>query len=236
MAKRPVKKKTVDPEAGLPRSGASLGQSLFFTLREEIVTGRIAAGESLREIKIAKRYNVSRTPVREALKKLQTEGLIADLPGQGVTVVDPSLEEISDFYLIREVLEGLGARLAAQRGRDTEIMILKALLQQAEESDANEQTERTIALTTQFDQQVFQAARNPRLFQMIEALRASQGHSRRGNMQDKERRAQSLKERHVLVEALEQRDESKAEDAAKDHLRKARQHRMIALLNRVTGR
>ena len=77
---------------------------------------------------------------------------------------------------------------------------------------------------------------NPRLFQMIEALRASQGHSRRGNMLDKERRAQSLQERHLLVEALEKRDESKAEAAAKDHLRKAREHRMISLLNRVTGR
>jgi DNA-binding GntR family transcriptional regulator len=236
MAKRPIKKKAGELVAELPRSGASLGHSLFIALREEIVTGRIAAGEPLREIKIAKRYSVSRTPVREALKKLQTEGLIADLPGQGVTVVDPSLEEISDFYLIREVLEGLGARLAAQRGRDTEIMILKALLQQAEESDANEQTDRTIALMTQFDQQVFQAARNPRLFQMIEALRASQGNSRRGNMQDKERRSQSLKERYSLVDALEKRDESKAEHAAQDHLRKAREHRMITLLNRVTGK
>ena len=222
--------------AELPRTGGSLGHSLFIALREEVVTGRLAAGEPLREIKIAKRYNVSRTPVREALKKLQSEGLVADLPGQGVTVVDPSLEEISDFYLIREVLEGLGARLAAQRGRDTEIMLLKALMQQAEESDAAEQTERTIALMTQFDQQVFQSARNPRLFQMIEALRASQGHNRRGNMQDKERRAQSLKERYQLVEALENRDGAKAEDAAKDHLRKARQHRMITLLNRVTGK
>jgi DNA-binding GntR family transcriptional regulator len=216
----------------LPRSGgASLGHSLYHALREEIIEGRLSAGDTLREIKIADRFRVSRTPVREALKKLQTEGLICDLPGQGITVTKPSLDEISDFYLIREVLEGLAARLAAERSHETEILTLQSVLRQAEDAHAADQTDRTIELTGRFDELLFKAARNPRLAQVIEALRASQGQSRRGNMRDKGRRAESLHERQVLIAAVEKRDGHGAEIAAQDHLRKARQYRISELVS-----
>ncbi len=77
-------------------AGVSLAEGLYMSLREEIMGDMLPAGERLRETEVAQRFGVSRTPVREALKKLEVEGLIADIPGRGLVVAKPSLNDILD--------------------------------------------------------------------------------------------------------------------------------------------
>lgn len=209
----------------------SLAEGLHTALREEILQGTLEPGRRLRESEVAQRFAVSRTPVREALKKLELEGLIADLPGRGLTVTKPSLNDILDAYLIREVLEGLATRLAAERALETEVMMIAAVLRQIEEAHNSGQAERAIELSAQFDELIFRAARNPRLYRTIEAARAAQGGSRRGSISDPTRRALSIEERKQILKAMLNRDAKGAEFAAQEHLRRAREYRIERSLN-----
>lgn len=215
----------IETPAPLP-SGMSLAEGLYTALREEILDGSLAADTRLRETEIAQRFGVSRTPVREALKKLELEGLIADLPGRGLTVTKPSLSDILDAYLIREVIEGLATRLAAERALEPEVMMIHSVLRQIEQANSDGDAERTIELSYQFDELIFRAARNPRLYRIIEASRAAQGSSRRGNMHDPDRRVRSIEERKVILKAIMERDPKAAELAAQEHLRRARDYRI----------
>lgn len=210
--------------------GVSFAENMYNTLRRSIVEGELAAGARLRETELAERFGVSRTPVREALKKLEAEGLVVDLPGRGLTVSKPSLNEILDAYLVREVLEGLATRLAAERALETEVMRLEVILRQIREAYATDSVERLVELSTAFNDVLFQAARSPRLYKMIEAAQASQGTVRRGNLRDPVRRAESISERAEILDAVRSRQGEAAENAAKDHLRRAREHRMALSL------
>jgi len=225
VASRSPKEAEGNGTAALP-AGVSLAEGLYMALREEIMADTLSAGERLRETEVAQRYGVSRTPVREALKKLEVEGLIVEVAGRGLVVAKPSLNDILDAYLVREVLEGLATRLAAERALDTEIMMLGSVLRQIEEAHAANLGDRAIELSYQFDEVIFSAARNPRLHRIIEASRASQGSSRRGNMHDPERRSRSIEERRLIYKQIAARDAKAAEVAAQEHLRRAREYKI----------
>ena len=199
------------------------------------MNGLIEPGTRLREIEIADRFGVSRTPAREALTKLKTEGLLAEVPGRGLTVSNPSLNEILDAYYIREAVEGLAARLAAERATDAELKMMDALLRQLADAHVKDDVARAIQLSEQFDAMMFRAARNTRLEGIIESLRASHGASRRGNINEPERRGRAIAERGGILKAIVARDALAAELAAKEHLRMAREFRIERALRDGTA-
>jgi DNA-binding GntR family transcriptional regulator len=212
------------------RNGAPAAERVYVGLKQAIVDGRIKAGERLREIDLAARYGVSRTPVREALKKLEAEGLVVDVPGRGLAVTEPSPLEIMDAYLMREVLEGLAARLAAERATETDRMRLAVVLRQIGTATAAEDTQRAIGLSNEFDRVLFQATRSQRLSDMIEAARASQGRLLRLSLEYSGRLAQSAEERAEILQAIQDGDPEAAERATREHLRRARQTRIAQSL------
>jgi len=195
-------------------------------MREEIMSGNLEPGARLREVEVAQRFGVSRTPAREALKKLKAGGLIAEVAGRGLTVSNPSLNEILDAYQIREVLEGLATQLATERALDTEIMMMETVLQLTREAHREDDVGRAITLCEQFDSLIFAAARNTQLESIIETLRTSQGSNRRGNIQQSSRRAEAISEREIILKAIQSRDSAAADQAAREHLRKARTFRI----------
>jgi DNA-binding GntR family transcriptional regulator len=222
-----------DPDAGdnqLPSTDGSLADALHQAMHNQISHGTLTRGERIREIDIAKRFGVSRTPVREALKRLQAEGLLVEVAGVGLTVAKPTLSEMLDDYLIREVLEGLAARLAAERHLGSELLVLDAVLARAHAAHAADDVERAIALSEEFDNILFQMARNPRLVRLIETARASPGAARRGNLLHKDRRTSSLQERQRILDAVAARDGAKAEKAAQEHLQHAKEYRAAIAL------
>jgi DNA-binding GntR family transcriptional regulator len=212
-------------ENQLSSTDGSLAHALYQAMYDQISHGKLTRGERIREVDIAKRFGVSRTPVREALKRLQAEGLLVEVPGTGLTVAKPTLSEMLDDYLIREVLEGLAARLAAERHLESELLVLDAVLTRAHAAHAGEDVDRAIALSEEFDNILFQMARNPRLVRLIETARTSPGAARRGNLLAKDRRTASLEERQRMLDAVAARDGGKAEKAAQEHLRHAREYR-----------
>src|SRR2546422_6782820 len=90
-------------------------------LRSQILSGELEPGTALSEVTLAGTFGVSRTPVREALKQLQVEGLVEIVPRVGTFVSKPSLRDVTELLEVKEVLEGLAARLLAQRGRVPEL-------------------------------------------------------------------------------------------------------------------
>lgn len=110
-------------------SGTSTrGDRIFRDLELEIVSGRLEMGAKLGEEALAARFGVSRGPLREALRRLEGGGLVVRLPHLGVRVVTLSRQDLLEIYQTRELLEGLAARLAAERMTDEELNAMKELL------------------------------------------------------------------------------------------------------------
>jgi DNA-binding GntR family transcriptional regulator len=211
-------------------NGVPAAERVYVGLKQAIVDGSIKPGERLREVDLAARYKVSRTPVREALKRLGTEGLVVDVPGRGLAVIKATPEQIMDGYLVREVLEGLAARLAAERAIEMDRTRLTVLLRQIENAIALEDTHRAIGLSNEFDRVLFQATRSQGLAAMIDAARASQGRLLRMSLQHPGRLAQSAAERAEILEAIQRGDPEAAERATREHLRRARETRIAQSL------
>ena len=94
---------------------ASLREKVFKVSRESILEGKYKPGDALRETTIAKELNVSRTPVREAIRQLELEGLVHSIPNKETVVTGVSQEDVQDIFMIRSSLEGMAAKLAAER-------------------------------------------------------------------------------------------------------------------------
>src|SRR5258705_8351677 len=118
---------SADAEALRTRSRADF---VFESLRDAIADGRIAVGERVREEEIARDLGVSRTPVREALQRLQQRGLLEFGAGRGLVVAELSQHQVLQLYAMREILEGSAARFAAQHANEAEVDMLHRLLEE----------------------------------------------------------------------------------------------------------
>lgn len=120
---------TAELSDAVPAGRPGIGDKLYDALTSAIVTGEIAPGEKLSEPAIARRFGVSRAPVREAIRRLQERGLVSYVTNQGARVAQPSANEFLALLDVREATEGMAARLAAESMSDAEIAALEALVQ-----------------------------------------------------------------------------------------------------------
>jgi DNA-binding GntR family transcriptional regulator len=137
-------------------------------LREAIVRGHFKPGEKLDQEEIAELLNVSRIPVRQALRTLTAEGLVKMYPHRGATVAELSREELEEIYFLRGVLEGVAARLAAPRMDEAHIAKLQAIL---EKIDQLNDLDEWLDLNREFHNTIYEVINRPRLLEMIESLR-----------------------------------------------------------------
>lgn len=140
-------------------------------LRDAIVTGRFKPGERLVETALARQLTVSRSPIREALRRLALEGLVVGQPHRGFRVVSMTEEDIRELYLLRTTLEGLAARLAVGRMGEHDIRQLRAIVAGMQSAAGGRQTQRLSALDIQFHELVVRASGHSRLIQILERLR-----------------------------------------------------------------
>ena len=113
----------------LETNAHSLTEKVFSEIEQAILSGIYSAGDQLVESKISLELGVSRTPVREALKQLELEGLVTTIPNKGTFVVGVSTEDILDIYTIRVAVEGISSQMAAERVTDGEIKELENLVE-----------------------------------------------------------------------------------------------------------
>lgn len=214
--------------ATLPRSDGSdhlpASERIYNQLKESILTGRLESGSRLVELTLASDLGVSRTPIREALKRLSVEGLVTLDPIRGVIVrrIDP--HEVEDFYITREVLDGLAARLAAQRVSGDQLIRLRAMLEAMESAQQRGDRAGMVQANMRFHDAVFRAGANQWLASlgrsMIDFVRLLSAAAYTDPVRDEE----VVEEHRKVQEALEARNPDAAEAAAREHMVQARLH------------
>jgi DNA-binding GntR family transcriptional regulator len=207
-----------------PEHNGSRADFVYHSLRNAIWEGRFGQGERIREEDIAGSLGVSRTPVREALQRLQRRGLLVVRPGRGFAVAQLSNKQIFDLYAMREILEGSAARYAAQHATDHEIAALYQLQKQLSKEGHKQLA--LVTLNRRFHQQIYQATHNEFLLEMLEVLNDSMALLQNLTAQMPSRHGQSDIEHLRIVRAIEKRDPDAAEKAARHHIQQAQKYRL----------
>lgn len=199
-------------------------------LLERIVEGRIGPGDRLREAAIAEEFGLSRTPVREALRRLESDGLLVHEPHRGMMVRTLDHRAVTELYLIREVLEGTAAGLAARHASDAEIETLYEMVDaQAAASDAG--PARAARLNKLFHAALYRGAHNRYLLDMLEGLATSMTLLGRTTLSLPGRPDEAQAEHRAIVDALQAHDPDRAEQAARAHIRAAHRARLRIMFN-----
>ena len=206
-----------------------LRELVFEALREAIIKGVLKPGERMMEIQLAEEMGVSRTPVREAIRKLELECLVAMVPRKGAYVADLSMKDIVEVFEIRGALEGLAAELAAERITEEELEELERYLVRIMESIGADDLSLMVEVDTDFHTQLYKASRNERLSQIISNLREQIQRFRKTSLAVPGRMKAALEEHKKIVEAISARDGVLARHLAEEHIENAENSLMDAI-------
>ncbi|MBO6267268.1 MAG: GntR family transcriptional regulator [Synergistaceae bacterium] len=193
------------------------------TLRDAVRRGILQPGERLMEIQLAEDLGVSRTPVREAIRKLEMEGYVIMMPRRGTYVADLSIRDINEVFEIRTSLESLASGLAAERIDEDELEKLQRLLVEIGAYIKSGDMESIVRTDTEFHDLLYQASRNTRLVGIISNIREQLTRFRTTSMSFPGRLKATLEEHRKIVEAIAQGDEKAARKAAEHHMEKSEQ-------------
>ncbi len=195
---------------------------VYEQLKRAILNGYMQPGERLIERKLAELLGVSRTPVREAIRVLELEGLVAHFPRVGVVVTQVSDIEVMEIYRIRAVLEGLCARMAAEKVKPQEVEQLTELLAKIEEYAKGSQMEKLEQTHQSFNDVIYRAADSQRLYSMIITLVEHINRYTRVGYSHPGRIEEANREHRQLLEAIKIGNGSLAESLAREHIENSR--------------
>lgn len=203
---------------------SSIQGRVIAAMRSRIINGEVEAGAALSELALAEEFGVSRTPVREALKQLQTEGLVEIRPRVGTFVTAPSRREITELFEIKELLEGAAARLLAQRGHVPEIDLLHANLEQADRAVRRNDRLRYAELVHEFHDLLIEGADNSKLRAHYRTLMNQLAYARlvQTSLSQPGRPLESDREHHQVLDLILQKDGDSAERLMREHVRASR--------------
>ena len=212
----PLRKRPAEAAPSFP----SRQEAVAAALRLDILRGRIAAGARLDIDEIAARHGVSRTPVRDAMKQLEAEGLVQVLPYRGVEVTSLAAEDLRELFAIRITLERLAVAEAARSITPSEVGGLRRILRRMDR--ARQRDESWITLNTSFHDAVHAASRWPRLIEMIRVQRTNLERYVRASAGDLGIEEQQ-REHWALLEALAAQDADAAQEVIAQHLERTAQ-------------
>ncbi|MBP1930942.1 GntR family transcriptional regulator [Ammoniphilus resinae] len=192
---------------------------VFERLHEMIVNGYFRPGESLSEREIAERFGVSRTPVREAFRKMEKDGIVLYEPKKGVTIPSFSTEEIVKLYDVREYLEGLAARLLAEKKNEQAVSELRKNIEQAEKAAKENDGKWQAVINGHFHLMILEGSENPYLLHAYQGLRSKISLMRSTSLSFQDRLITNLQDHRQIYDAIAHGDASRAEEAARQHVR-----------------
>ncbi len=212
------------PQAHTPDTDSTLSGTTTIALREAIITGVIPAGEKLNEPRLAEQFEVSRGPLREAIRRLVAMGLVRHVPHQGARVVTLELDSIMELYEVREALEGKAAALAAENMSDDDIAGLRELLEiHRNHIESNSGEYMNADGDFDFHYQIIRGSGNQLLInQLCDELYHLIRMFRYQTSRVKTRSNRALKEHAQLLDAIEQRDAPLAEMVMRHHIARAK--------------
>ena len=209
----------------------SIQARLVADIRRRIIDGDILPGANISELALAEEFGVSRTPVREAFKQLQTEGLIEIRPRVGTFVTAPSRREVTELFEMKELLEGAAARLLAQRGRVPEVEQMEANLRAADEAVSRNDRTHYAELVEEFHNLLIVGADNKKLEAHYRTLMNQLAYARlvHTSLSQPGRALQSDREHNRVLELIVAKDGDSAERVMREHVRASRQALLIGL-------
>ena len=203
------------------------GRSAYERRLEELRQGRIGPGDRLREAELAERLGLSRTPIREALRQLETDGLVVHLPRVGAAVRRLDYAEVMELYEIRAVLEGTAARLGARAASEIEIAELDTL--NTEMAAAEGDAAQVARLNRLFHLTLLDAARNRFLVKSMAAISRTLMILGPSTLTETARIGEAAREHARLIDAIRARDAGAAEQAMRAHIERAHLFRLRQL-------
>lgn len=200
----------------------SLTSKIFNILRDDILNDKYEEGEKLVEAKLAEELGVSRTPVREALKQLELDGIVENIPNRGVIVKGISKQDIQDIFAIRTAIEGIAAAWAVERITEEEIKALKETYELMEFYAFKKDLEKVAEFNSRFHETIYRATKSRYLEQVLRDFQYYMKKIRRKSLQVEGRMDEALKEHKEILEAFIARDGNKAQETLSAHVNNAK--------------
>jgi len=210
-------------------TGRDAGLTPFDILLSAIEAGELLPGERLQETRLAEQFGLSRTPIREALHRLETLGLAEPGPQRGLIIAHISYERLRQLFSVREGLERLAMELAVTAASDEELALLQEMVNaEAALTDSKALHDHN----RMFHRQIYRATHNPYLNEMLDNLRIHLSLLRGTTYEQPERTEEAKREHQAIVNALMRRDRAAAEEAAITHIRSGYRARLSLLSQR----
>ena len=207
-----------------PNFGVSMNEYLplrdvvFNTLRQAILRGELKPGERLMEIQLANKLGVSRTPIREAIRKLELEGLVLMIPRKGAEVAEITEKSLRDVLEVRRALEELAVELVCEKITEEQIQDLKDAAEEFKESLESGDITRIAEADVKFHDVIYMATDNQKLIQLLNNLREQMYRYRVEYLKDIAVRRTLAEEHRSICQALKAKDEKKALDYIRVHI------------------
>ncbi len=229
-----MNERVLDKDSARARNGGPLqGEGAYTRLMEEIQSGALKPGDRLTETELADRLATSRTPVREAIRRLEADGLVTHMPRVGAVVRKLSYSEIMELYEMRIVFEGTAARLAARSASDVEIAEIAAINKEMAEAADKGDSDRVFEVNRQFHAAIIDSARNRYLVKSVQSVQTTLLILGPSTLTESARASAVVNEHEAVVGALQERNELAAEAAMRQHMENAQRTRLRFL--RETG-
>lgn len=205
---------TLHMDAYLP-----LRDVVFNTLREAILRGDLQPGERLMELQLADKLGVSRTPIREAIRMLEQEGLAVTMPRKGAEVAGMTLKDMEDVLEIREALDDLAVRIACDKITDEQLKHLTDVKEEFEESTKTGDVKKIAQADVNFHDVIYEATGNVKLVTLLSNLREQVYRYRVEYIKDPNNYPKLMKEHESIVEGLRSHDKQAVTLAMQEHVR-----------------
>lgn len=202
-------------------NSGSLRNRVFSQLQNDILNGLYQPGENLIETRLSEELGVSRTPVREAIRQLELEGLVKFIPNKGAIVRGISAKDIEDIYTIRMLIEGLAARWACEKITPAELMELKEAAELEEFYTAKNDLNHLLQFDSRFHDIIFRACKSKPLMHTLSTFHHYVQRARSVSLNSPERAQKALEEHKAILKAIIERDADKAEKLTTEHVKNA---------------
>ena len=191
---------------------------VFNTLREAILRGDLVAGERLMELQLASKLGVSRTPIREAIRMLEQEGLAITIPRKGAIVAGMTEKDMQDVLEIREALEELSVQVACDKITEEEIAELQKNMKNFEHSLKSGDLKKMAQADVEFHDVIYRATDNPKLISMLNNLREQMYRYRVEYLKNPQNHEQLLKEHEAIYKGIVEKDKSAVTEMIRKHI------------------
>ena len=225
-----LQKSTGTPGAAKPIARQSLHDEVVNRLRDMIVEGELTPGERISERLLCDRFGISRTPLREALKVLASEGLVVLTPNRGARIAHLTIKDVDETFPIMGALEALSGELACQRVTDTELAEIRALHYQMVVHFQRHELPEYFHLNQAIHEKLLAVADNPTLANIYRSLSGRVSPARYMANMTKKRWSQAVREHERILKALEARDGPRLAKILKEHLENKRETVKEAML------